>query len=57
MERSKNFSQKKKKAPSARTTLVESATKENDVKKSQMRIEEERLGYWSSLRHIRHLVV
>lgn len=56
MERSKNFSQKKKKTPSARTTL-ESATKENDVKKSQMRIEEERLGYWSSLRHIRHLVV
>lgn len=57
MERSKNFSQKKKKTPSARTTLVESATKENDVKKSQMRVEEERLGYWSSLRHIRHLVV
>lgn len=32
----------RKEAPSARTTLVESATKENDVKKSQMRVEEER---------------
>lgn len=32
----------RKEAPSARTTLVESdcATKENDVKKSQMRVEE-----------------
>lgn len=34
----------RKKAPCTRTTLVESdcATKENDVKKSQMRVEEER---------------
>lgn len=52
----------KKKAPSARTTLVDEARiaqrKKNDVKKSQMRVEEERkIRYWSSLRHTRDPLV
>lgn len=43
----------RKKAPSARTTLVESATKENDVKKSQMRVEEKGTASVSQIRRPR----